>query len=45
MSTSSNRQRAVDLGLKLEYDPALPITAHRNELIEALARLALILLL
>jgi ATP-dependent helicase HrpA len=25
-------------GLRLEYDPALPITAHRGEILEALAR-------
>lgn len=32
------RHPAAALNLKLEYDPALPITAHRAEILEALAR-------
>src|SRR5688572_15622719 len=40
MSTPSGRPRpsAADIPLKLEYDPALPITAHREEILSALAR-------
>jgi ATP-dependent helicase HrpA len=38
MSTSSGRLRAPAAALKLEYDPALPITAHRDEILAALAR-------
>lgn len=40
MSTPSGRLRAsaADTPLKLEYDPALPITAHREEILSALAR-------
>ncbi|HEU4625639.1 MAG TPA: ATP-dependent RNA helicase HrpA, partial [Steroidobacteraceae bacterium] len=42
MSTPSRRHRppaaASAPNLKLEYDPALPITAHRAEILEALAR-------
>jgi ATP-dependent helicase HrpA len=40
MSTPSGRIRAPAAAtpLKLEYDPALPITAHREEILLALAR-------
>ena len=40
MSTPSGRLRvpAAASQLKLEYDPALPITAHRDEILAALAR-------
>ena len=43
MSTPPRRARERAAGasipdLKLEYDPALPITAHRAEILEALAR-------
>jgi ATP-dependent helicase HrpA len=40
MSTPSGRIRApaAATSLKLEYDPALPITAHREEILSALAR-------
>src|SRR5688572_24578140 len=40
MSTSSGRSSApaAASNLRLEYDPALPITAHRAEILEALAR-------
>jgi ATP-dependent helicase HrpA len=40
MSTPSRRpfDPAAAPNLKLEYDPALPITAHRAEILEALAR-------
>jgi ATP-dependent helicase HrpA len=40
MSTPSGRLRAPAAAaqLKLEYDPALPITAHRGEILEALNR-------
>ena len=40
MSTPSGRLRAPAAAsqLKLEYDPALPITAHRDEILAAIAR-------
>jgi ATP-dependent helicase HrpA len=40
MSTPSGRMRvpAAASQLKLEYDPALPITAHREEILAAIAR-------
>jgi ATP-dependent helicase HrpA len=40
MSTPSGRMRvpAAVSQLKLEYDPALPITAHREEILAAIAR-------
>src|SRR6186713_776059 len=40
MSTPSGRIRvpAASSQLKLEYDPALPITAHREEILAALAK-------
>jgi ATP-dependent helicase HrpA len=40
MSTPSGRLRnsAAAAPIKLEYDPALPITAHREEILSALAR-------
>ena len=40
MSTPSGRMRvpAAASQLKLEYDPALPITAHRDEILAAIAR-------
>ena len=40
MSTSSGRAQAPAAAapLKLEYDPALPITAHRDEIIQAIRR-------
>ena len=40
MSTLSGRLRvpAAASHLKLEYDPALPITAHREEIIAAIER-------